>query len=330
MDLFGPFSSRSDVISRASKKTWGLVIEDVNSGAVHLDVVSDYSTDSVLCTIRRFLALRGRPGVVHTDPGSQLESASGKLESWWERMKKGLSEWSSSRNFSWKISPPDSPWRQGKAERRIGIVKRLLKLSVGDSRLTPLELQTSLFEIADICNQRPLGLYAKPREDGTFDVITPNNLLHGRSGNFVPDDAEIVAGLPMAARYRLVHHVTNAFWKKWSDVVSPSLIVRQKWHKVSRNVCVRDLVMICESSPIKSKYKLGIVDAVHVSDDGHVRSATVRYVLLQKNSKGEDVVKNITVKRSIQRLALILPVEEQVTPLEVTDNESCSIVKAGV
>ena len=64
--------------------------------------------------------------------------------------------------------------------------------------------------------------------------------------------------------------------------------------------------------------------------DGHVRSVTVRYVLLQKNNKGEDVVKNITVKRSVQRLALILPVEEQVTRLEVRDNEFCSIVQAGV
>ena len=191
MDLLGPFSCRSDVISRASKKTWGLIIEDVNSGAVHLDVVSDYSTDSVLCTLRRFLALRGRPGVIHTDPGSQLESASGKLESWWDKMQKGLRELGSSRNFRWIVSPPDSPWRQGKAERRVGIVKRLLKFSVGDTRLTPLELQTSFFEIADICNQRPIGLNQRPREDGTFDVITPNNLLHGRSGHFVPDDADI-------------------------------------------------------------------------------------------------------------------------------------------
>ena len=92
MDMLGPFTSKSDVISRATKKTWGLVIEDVHSGAVHIDVVSNYSTDAVLCAMRRFLALRGRPGVIHTDPGSQLESASGKLESWWDRMKKGLND----------------------------------------------------------------------------------------------------------------------------------------------------------------------------------------------------------------------------------------------
>ena len=37
MDLFGPFLCRGDVNARTSKKTWGMIIEDCNAGAVHLD-----------------------------------------------------------------------------------------------------------------------------------------------------------------------------------------------------------------------------------------------------------------------------------------------------
>ena len=55
MDLLGPFHCTGDVNPRTTKKTWGLVIEDVNSGVVHLDVVSDYSTNAVLMSLRRFL-----------------------------------------------------------------------------------------------------------------------------------------------------------------------------------------------------------------------------------------------------------------------------------
>ena len=44
-------------------------------------------------------------------------------------------------------------------------------------------------------------------------------------------------------------------------------------------------------------------------------------VLVQKNPNGADKVRTIYVSRSIQRLVLILPVEEQVTPLTVTDDE---------
>ena len=231
------------------------------------------------------------------------------------------------------MSPPDSPWRQGKAERRIGIVKKLLQHSVGDARLTTLELQSAFYGVANICNERPICL-SKPREDGCYDIITPNQLLMGRSCNVMPDDTNIAESLPVTSRYRLVKHVTDMFWQRWSNDVSPGLIVRQKWHQSSRNLRVGDVVMICEPSKIKSKYKMGVIETVFESNDGYVRSVVVKYVLVQKSSAGDGKVTTIRVKRSIQRLTLILPVEEQDSQVEVKDFEShvecVSPVKAGV
>lgn len=244
-------------------------------------------------------------------------------------MESGLRELGNSKNFQWKISPPDSPWRQGRAERRIAIVKRLLRLSIGDSILTPVELQTVLYETANICNERPIGL-SRPRDDGSYSLITPNHLLLGRSSNILPDDTDLATNLPMSARYRLVNHVTSCFWRKWSSEVSPGLVVRQKWHEATRNLRVGDLVLMGESSPIKAKYKMALVKDVHPSSDGRVRSVTLSYVLIQKGAGGKDKVQRISVKRSIQRLSLILPIEEQSTPLEVEDNGVATIVKAGV
>ena len=89
--------------------------------------------------------------------------------------------------------------------------------------------------------------------------------------------------------------------------------------------------MIAESSPLKAKYKLAIVEQVHTSDDGLVRSATVRYT----NIRGDSWT-HIRVKRSVQRLVLIMPVEEQnQVELTVTDHDSHVVVgrldvKAGV
>ena len=322
LDLFGPFNCRSDINTRSKKKTWGLIIEDSNSGAVYIDIVQDYSASAVLLTLKRFGALRGWPGVVSTDPGSQLESASGILERWWKTMERTLREFGSSKNFQWKISPADSPWRQGKAERRIGVVKKLLRLSIGDSILTPVELQTTFFEISNICNERPLGL-SKPREDGSYVLITPNQLMLGRSSNIVPDDANIAENLPFRDRYRMVKHVSDAFWHRWCTYVSPALVVRQRWHEKSRNLQMGDLVMICDSSKIKSKYKLGIVDDITVSDDGVVRSTTVRYCNIQSNPNGEDRVSVVRVTRSVQRLVLIMPVEEMSSPVNVEEHEQC-------
>ena len=294
MDIFGHFICCSDVNTRSKKKIWGIVIEDVNSGAVHIDIITDYSTTSVLMALRRFGSQRGWPSKMQSDPGSQLESASGKLETWWSSFGNSLLTLSGSKNFEWILSPPDSPWRQGKAERRIGVIKNLLRLSIGDTFVSPLELLTIFMEISNICNERPIGV-SKPRADGTYTVLTPNHLLLGRSSNILPDDADLAEDLHYASRYRMINHVTTAFWHRWCIEVAPRLVLRQKWHEKSRNLRVDDVVMICESSPIKAKYKLAVVEAVHTSDDGCVRSATVRYVVV--NGKRST---NIRVDRSIR------------------------------
>ena len=285
-----------------------MVVEDVNSGAVHMDIVQDYSAEAVLLAMRRFGSLRGWPGKIQSDPGSQLVSASDSLVSWWNEFEGALRRFAAAKNFQWTVSPPDSPWRQGKVERRIAIVKRLLKFSVGDSRVTPVELQTILFETANMCNERPLGL-SQPREDGTYDLITPNNLLLGRSQNILPDDAGLSDSLPVSSRYRLVRHVTTVFWQQWSQQVSPGLVLRQKWHTVERK------------AKVKAKYKMGVVDDVTENRQGVVRSAVIRYCVVEKNPRGDDIVTTTRVKRSVQRLVLVMPVEEMTSPVVVKEHE---------
>ena len=83
LDLFGPFSSRGDINPRTTKKTSPVQLPSRLLGAVHLDIIQDNSTQAVLLTLPRFGALRGWTGIICSDPGSQLEPASRKLESWW-------------------------------------------------------------------------------------------------------------------------------------------------------------------------------------------------------------------------------------------------------
>ena len=148
-------------------------------------------------------------------------------------------------------------------------------------------------------------------------MITPNELIKP-PGDAFPDDTPIVDNLTMAARYRVVNHVSKSFWQKWCLLVGPSLVVRQKWHVKSRNMKIGDLVMIADSSKIKGKHKLGIVVATKVSDDGLVRSVTVRY-FVRKDDPGPWSAEQ--VEQSVQRLSLILPVEEQEASLMVKDDE---------
>ena len=121
----------------------------------------------------------------------------------------------------------------------------------------------------------------------------------------------------MAPRYRLVNHVTSNFWSRWVSEVSPGLVHRQVWHKKGRNLQIGDVVLISEATSIKSKYRLGVVEVVKLSKDGNVRSATIKYVLVSDGNK----VRVVRVQRSIQRLSLILPVDEQTGGVVVREHE---------
>ena len=63
------------------------------------------------------------------------------------------------------------------------MIKRLLKISMGDCRLTALELQLFLMEAADISNNRPISVPKRIPADGTYRILTPNCLLLGRASN---------------------------------------------------------------------------------------------------------------------------------------------------
>ena len=321
LDLFGPFTCRSDVNKRASKKVWGIVIIDANSSATHCDIVLDYSAHEVINSLRRFASLRGWPSKIASDPGSQLQSASGELKNWWSDFREEIGDHASSKGFEWEIRPADSPWRQGKSEVSIKKIKRLLKIAVGDIRLTPTELQTALYEIANLCNEKPVGMCKMPDADGTFAAITPNCLLLGRSSNSVTVDSRLGENLGQRDRLRLINQVTTDFWSKWTSEVTPLHVVRQKWHQTRRNLQPGDLVLVHDSSVLKGKYTMAIVDSVVVSTDGLVRSCKVSYRIPNSKDKIHQYTggKLITLSRSVQKLTLLLGVEEQNCQLVVSD-----------
>ena len=323
MDLFGPFKCRSEINKRASCKIWGMVLVDRNSGAVHCDIVTDYSAQETIKTLRRFAALRGWPVKIFSDPGSQLESSSGSLQCWWTLMQDQLSSFATGSSFSWEVSPANSPWRQGKCEVRIKVLKRLITIAIGSARLTPTELQTVVFEAANLCNERPIGVHKVPKADGTFQVLTPNCLIMGRSLNKVPDDSNLASHLKKSDRYQIIQQVTTDFWKRWTEEVTPESVIRQRWHETGRSLQVGDIVLIHESSPIKGRYTLGIVESVKVSQDGLVRSCVVGYrIPSSRDSIGKySGGKKVTVTRSVQRLSLLLPIEEQSEKLIVNGDQ---------
>ena len=224
----------------------------------------------------------------------------------WNKLKGfGITE-----GFEWIFTSADAPWQNGVTEALIRSVKRAINASIGDSTLTFSELQTVLYEVANLLNERPIGRHPASPDDGAY--LCPNDLLLGRATARIPSGMNFDERASNRKRFSFVQTIISSFWKKWTQNYFPSLLIRQKWHTSHRNLKTGDIVLIQDSSLLRGKWKIGRVSNTYPGTDGRVRKVDVEY----KNITNEPVTKYkgkgyISVQRPVQRLILILPIDEQ-------------------
>ena len=209
LDLFGPFEIRGETNKRSKAKGYGVIFNCLLSRAVHLEIVSDYSTDSFLLAIRRFIALRGCTIKMWSDRGSQLVAANKEMKQViTDHDEKLILEFSSDNSIDWSFTTPDAPWQNGCAESLVKSAKRAIIVAIGSQTLTFTEMQTVLYEVANLLNERPIGRHPTAVEDGAY--LCPNDLLLGRS-------TSKISGGPFSnatnkyIRYKFVKKIVSAF-----------------------------------------------------------------------------------------------------------------------
>lgn len=308
-DIFGPFRIRDTVKRRTFGKAYGIIFNCLSTRSVYVDLIEGYDTQSFLITFRRFVSIRGYPSSMFSDWGPQLVSASNVLKHMFSGLDwHDICKFGKDQGMDWVFTnSADSPWQNGISEALIKSVKRSLKIIIGDSTFTFGELQTVLFEVANILNERPIGL--KPGSDVNAGCyLCPNELLLGRASNHSP--IGIWAESNTNKRLDFMNHVVNGFWRKWQRDYFPSLIVEQKWHVEKRNMRVGDLVLVQDSNVNRGVWKLAQVSDAQPGRDGLVRDVTIRYKRQMTGAKYEGT-DDVLVKRSAHRLVVILPVEDQ-------------------
>ena len=185
IDYFGPYAIKGEVQKRVRGKCNGVIFACMISRAVHVDVSQDYSTDAFLQVVRRFSSLREWPKKILSDNGTQLVAASKELCSVvkgrdWEFLQK----YGVKYGTEWEFSLADAPTYNGATESLVKTVKRALNAAVGEQIMTFSELQTVMYEAAQIVNQRPIGTHPDSPEDSTY--LSPNDLILGRSSSHAP------------------------------------------------------------------------------------------------------------------------------------------------
>ena len=105
-----------------------------------------------------------------------------------------------------------------------------------------------------------------------------------------------------------------AAWKeKWLESVFPDMVARPKWRSATRNLREGDVGHIKYPRKVgDDDWRLAVVEAAKVDDDGVVRTVTVAFRPRHKKDAGKPYAPKEAQRMTIgaQRFAVLLAVEE--------------------
>lgn len=272
LDFFGPVQIR---MGRRSERRFVLLVTCLSTRAVHLEVTSSLDTDSFLLALRRFMARRGCPSVIHCDNWKSFKRGERELreslQNWNEQQ---ISDMLTRRNIKWCYIPPGGPHMGGCWERLVASTKRALRVAIGKQLVTEEVLVTVLAEVEHMLNSRPLTYVSSTAGDP--QALTPNHILLGRESPSLPPSMLSDEELPTRRRWKQAQLIAEHFWRRWSREYVPTLIKREKWTRDTRQLQVGDVVLVAENSTLRGLWPIARVTKVFPGSDQRVRSVELK------------------------------------------------------
>jgi len=184
------------------------------------------------------------------------------------------------RGCEWDLNPPHSSHFGGIWERAIRSIRSVLDVSLlicGKRTPSRDEFHTFLQEAATIVNNTPMCSVSEDPNDPL--PLTPAKLLTLKGDPNPPSlhtysEKDILAYGPK--RWRRVQAISECFWNRWRTEFLQQLQIRQKWNKVKPNLQTGDVVLLKVKNARRNTWPLALVQRVKTSNDGNVRSATLR------------------------------------------------------
>ena len=140
IDYCGPYQ----VFSKKPIQGYICLITCLVVRAVHLEPVTDLSTEKCFMAMDRFCSRRGNPEVIYSDNGTNFQGAANILYDLARRV--------STRSIYWRFIPPGTPHQGGVWERLIGMSKLILYSIVGSKQLNDECFHTVVCQVEGIGN----------------------------------------------------------------------------------------------------------------------------------------------------------------------------------
>ena len=169
-DIFGPILASQDGVQL---KRLVLVVLCLSSRAVHLEILHNYSSQSITRGFRRTFGLRGTPRIIWIDAGLNIVKAGKDLINTEMKVISALNLKFSAIEF--RVTLPKHHAGIGTVERVIGSIKNTVSNSISGPhqlKMNDEELLTWIHLVIDKLNNHPLILAAQ-----LGFTLTPNYIL---------------------------------------------------------------------------------------------------------------------------------------------------------
>lgn len=286
--------------SARTYKGYLVIFVCLSTSAVHLELVTNYTTDAFIAAYKRFTGRRGICAAMFSDCGTNLVGAHSELRKLFDSASKEAVQIATilaNDGTTWTFNPPSAPHFGGKWEAAVKSTKFHLLRTIGDTILTYEELTTLLTQIEAILNSRPLCPLSDDSEDLTS--LTPGHFLIGEALTVIPEPNLLQEPSNRLTKWQLIRQKVEHFWARWSGEFLQRHQAISKWHHPNNHIRVGCMVLVIDERYPPAKWPLARVLELHPGPDGLTRVVTVR-------------TSTSILKRPIAKLS-ILPINQEET-----------------
>lgn len=297
VDYAGPFTIKGgSVRSKSTTKCYVALFICFATRAIHLELVSDLTSQAFIAALRRFISRRGNILNLYSDNGTNFIGAERNLTD----LKKlflsqnfvtDVNNFAAMSNFSWHFIPPYSPHFGGLWEAGIKSMKYHLKRVVGKISLTFEEFSTLLTQIEAILNSRPMCTLSDDPDEPSY--LSPGHFLIGSPITSFPEPSLSDLSINRLTRWQHLQQMRQQLWSRWSKDYLNSLQQRKKWKSSQPNVEIGMVVLVKDDHVPPLNWRLGVIKETFPGSDGLTRVVSVKI--------GDSVT-----KRSISKI-IVLP-----------------------